>query len=128
MNDFKFNNFEQFQLNTPYWQKYDDAIKNMSSEQKIFVSKQENVLQAKQNLMSAFIDYLFEQHKNTFVIANNSAKELADKYIDAIKVAADSYVSRSEQLENENNELKKQIQQLMLDFEGRNGKNTTTAE
>lgn len=129
-NDFRFNNnLEQFQYNNMYWKKYDSLINSLSNEQKAFVSKQDAVLTAKQNLISAFIDYLFEQNKSTFILSNDVAQKLADNYLDAIDTAAKSYVSRSEELEKENNELKQQIKQLMLDFgEKNNGKNEKSAE
>lgn len=120
-NDFNFNpNFEHYNFSNSYWDKYNKILKDLSIEQKIFVSKQKNVLQAKQNLMSSFIDYLFEQNKNIFVMANDSAKTLADEYINAITKASEDYVSHQEQLEKENaklekekNELEKQLQKLL---------------
>ena len=116
-------------MNNSYWQKYNDLLKNMSGEQRIFVSKQESVLAAKQNLMSTFIDYLFEREKNSFINSGDTAKNIADSYIESVKDAADRYVTRNEQLEKENAELKKQLQQLMLDFgEKENGKNKPTAK
>lgn len=119
-NDFR---FEQFQPYNNYWNKYDSVIKELSNEQKTFVGKQKSVLSAKQNLMSAFIDYLFEQQKNNFVLASETAKNLADEYISAIQKAASGYVTHQEELEKENADLKKQLQQLMLDFGEKNGKN-----
>ena len=129
-NDFRFsNNFNPYQMNNSFWNKYNNLINQMSSEQKNYVGKQKNVLSAKQNLLSEFIDYLFEQHKNNFVLASEHAKKLADEYITSIQKAADSYVTHSEELEKENADLKKQIQQLMLDFgEKKNGKNNRTTE
>lgn len=127
MNNFNLN-FERYQLNNSYWNKYEQILSSMSSEQKVFVSKQESVLLAKQNLISAFIDYLFEQHKATFINSSDNAKALADDYFESINKAAASYVSKSEQLEQENEELKKQLKQLMLDFNKRekNGNSTST--
>lgn len=127
MNEFGFNNFEQYTQQVP-WNKYDAVIKELSNEQKIFVGKQKSVITAKQNLMTAFIDYLFEVNKNNFVMASPVAKDLADEYINAISKAAGSYVSHNEELEKENAELKKQLQQF-LNMEGKkDGKNKAAAE
>lgn len=129
MNDFRLNNsFEQFSINNSYWSNYENLVKDMSNEQKNYVSKQKSVVSAKQNLMTAFIDYLFEQNRNSFVVASPAARNLADEYISAISKAANGYVTRSDELEKENADLKKQLQQLMNDFEGKNGKNKTTTD
>lgn len=128
-NDFRYNNnFEQFQSYNNYWNKYDSIIKELSNEQKSFVSKQKNVLTAKQNLMASFIDYLFEQHKNSYILSSEQSKLLADEYIENIQKAANSYVTHQEELEKENADLKKQIQQLMLDFGDKNGKDNLTTK
>lgn len=127
-NDFNFNSFERFQIPNSYWNNYDSMIKEMSSEQKLFVGKQENVISTKNQLISAFIDYLFEQNKNNFVSSSDAAKKLADDYINSVRNAINSYETRSERLEKENAELKKQIQQL-LDFgEKTNGKKQDSAK
>ena len=66
-NDFNVNSFEHFQPYNSYWGNYDSMIKEMSNDQKNFVGKQDEVKNAKNLLISAFIDYLFEQNKNNFV-------------------------------------------------------------
>lgn len=123
-----YNNFENLSINNSLWTKYDNLINSLSNEQKVFVSKQKNVIQAKENLLSAFIDYLFEQNKNSFVLVNDTAKNLADNYILAIQKASESYVTKSEELEKENTELKKKIQQLMLDFGAKDGKDKSATK
>lgn len=117
--DFNSFNINNFQINNSYWLRYNSMIQDMSSEQRIFVSKQESVIEAKQNLMTTFIDYLFEREKTSFVNSSEDYKKISDKYLDAVKEAADRYVTRNEELEKENIELKKQLKQLMLDFEGK---------
>lgn len=119
-NDYSFLN------NSTYWRKYDSVLNEMSPEQKQFVAKNEEVLEKKSVMMNAFIDYLFEQYKDSFVsVQNGIYKSTADEYIESVKKARDSYVSRSERLENENEELKRQLKEL-LEKEKNNGKNEIT--
>lgn len=121
-NDFNVTSFDHFQPYNSYWGNYDSMIKEMSNDQKNFVGKQDEVKNAKNLLISAFIDYLFEQNKNNFVSTSEIAKKLADDYINTVKNALNNYETRSERLEKENADLRKQIQQL-LDFgEKTNGK------
>ena len=126
---FDFNSFNDYQINNSYWSRYNNMIKDMSNEQRIFVSKQDSVIEAKQNLMATFIDYLFERDKASFVNSSDDARKIADIYLETVKDASSRYVTRNEELEKENIELKKQIKQLMLDFgEKENGKDKSSAE
>lgn len=117
---------DNFTPNNSFWYKYDNVINQMSTEQKIFVSKQKEVIESKQNLMSAFMDFLFEQHKNSFV-SSDIAKDLISEYLTTVQDAANKYVSRSDLLEKENEELKKQIQLLLKNNEVKNDKQKTTS-
>lgn len=122
------NNFS-FLNNSTYWNKYDSVLNDMSAEQKQFVSKNENVLKKKGVMLNAFLDYLFEQYKDSFVsVQNGIYKPVAEEYIESVKAARDSYISRSEQLESENAELKKQLKELLEKKGKENGKNEVTAE
>lgn len=122
-NDYSFLN------NSTYWTKYDRLLNEMSAEQKQFVSKNEEVLEKKSVMMNAFLDYLFEQYKDSFVsVQNGIYKPVADEYIESVKAARDSYVSRSEQLENENAELKQKLKELIEKEKSKNGKDKTTAD
>ena len=123
-NDFNLN-FERFQLDNSYWNKYNNLINRMSNEQRMFVGKQEDVLQAKQKLISVFVDYLFEQYKGSFVNSSDMAQALANEYFEAVSKAAEKYVTRNDQLEKENAELKKQVKQLMLNY-GKDVNDSTT--
>lgn len=116
-------------LNTPtYWGKYENMLNDMSAEQKLFVSKNKDVLEKKSVMINAFLDYLFEQCKDSFVsVQNGIYKPIADEYIESVKAAGDSYVSRSEQLETENAELRKQLKEL-IEKGKKNGKNEVTAD
>lgn len=120
-NDFSFLN------NSTYWVKYDNILNGMSNEQKQFVAKNEEVKKKKGVMINAFIDYLFEQYKDSFVSVQDGAyKPIADDYIESVKKAGDSYVSRAEQLENENEQLKRQLKELMEKEKKGNGKDKTT--
>lgn len=97
----------------PFWIKYEDIIRNMSKEELSFVNKQESVILAKQNLISVFIDYLFEKEKNNFIAVSEISKQVAESYLAEIQKASSNYVSKNEILENENAELKKRIEELL---------------
>jgi hypothetical protein len=97
----------------PFWIKYEDIIRNMSKEELNFVNKQESVILAKQNLISVFIDYLFEKEKNNFIAISEISKQVAENYLNEIQKASSNYVSKNEILENENAELKKRIEELL---------------
>ena len=114
MNGLDFSNILQNNFRTDFWKRYDDVINCLSSEQRDFVSRQKNVIQAKNLMYQEFIDYLFEINKDAFVsVSDGVHKNIVNKYINEIKNAADSYVSRTEQLEKENEELKAQIKKVL---------------
>jgi len=123
------NNDLSFLNNSTYWIKYDNILNGMSSEQKSFVAKNEEVKKKKSVMMAAFVDYLFEQYKDSFVSVQNGAyKPVADEYIETVKKAGDSYISRAEQLETENEELKRQLKEFMNKGKKENGTDKTTAD
>jgi hypothetical protein len=115
MKDFyNFENINSFKSQTnSFWIKYEEIISKMSKEELTYISKQENVINAKNNLINTFIDYLFDREKNNFISSSDMAKSVADDYIHNIQLASSNYVSRTELLENENAELKKKISELL---------------
>lgn len=115
MKDFyNFENINSFKSQTnSFWLKYEEIISKMSKEELTYISKQENVINAKNNLINTFIDYLFDREKNNFISSSDMAKSVADDYINNIQLASSNYVSRAELLENENAELKKKISELL---------------
>lgn len=122
-NDFSFLN------NSVYWNRYDQLLNGMSLEQKTFVSKNEKVLQKKSEMMNAFLDYLFEQYKDSFVsVQGGIYQKIADEYIETVRAAGDNFVTRAEELEKENEDLKRQIKKLMEKENRKNGKDETTAD
>lgn len=58
MNGLDFSNILQNNFRTDFWKRYDDVINCLSSEQRDFVSRQKNVIQAKNLMYQEFIDYL----------------------------------------------------------------------
>lgn len=97
-----------------YWKRYDDTVSAMSAEQRAWVGKQEAVIAAKQNMFGVFLDYLFEVNKDAFVsVGDGQYKSVVDAYIDTLQKAADGYVSRAESLEKENEELRRQLKQIL---------------
>ena len=96
------------------WQKYEDIVSTMSVEQRTFVQKQESVINSKQEMFAIFLDYLFELNRDAFVNAfNGKYKSIVDNYITTIQQAADSYVTRAENLEKENAELREKLKQFL---------------
>lgn len=97
-----------------YWKRYDDTIAAMSGEQRAWVARQEEVINAKQVMFSVFLDYLFEANKDAFVsVGDGKYKGIVDSYIDTIQKSADGYVSRAESLERENEELRQQLKMML---------------
>lgn len=121
------NDFSFLNNNSNYWNKYDGILNEMSLEQKKFISKNENVLEKKSVMMNAFLDYLFELNKDSFVsVQGGMYKQVAEDYIESVKAARDLYISRSEQLETENAALRRQLEELLQKGKD-NGKDKTTA-
>lgn len=115
-----------FRQKSAYWRRYDDTVASMSAEQRSWVSKQQDVIDAKNTMLTVFFDYLFDVHKEAFVsVGDGQYKAVVDEYINTIQKSADGYVSRAETLEKENEELRKQLKQL-LDKETRHGKSMAT--
>lgn len=116
-NDFNamMEHFKNLQLpKSNFWKKYDDLINCLSNEQKSFVSKQNEVIDAKERMFSSFLDYLFDQKKEDFInVGDGKNKNVVQNYFDSIQRAADKYVSRSEQLEKENESLRNQLKMFM---------------
>ena len=121
------NNYS-FLNNSTYWTKYENILNGMSAEQRQYIAKNEDVINKKEVMLNAFLDYLFEQYKDSFVsVQNGIYKPIADEYIESVKAAGETYISRSEQLENENAELKKKLKELLEKGKNDNGKNEVTA-
>lgn len=121
------NNYS-FLNNSTYWTKYENILNGMSAEQRQYIAKNEDVINKKEVMLNAFLDYLFEQYKDSFVsVQNGIYKPIADEYIESVKAAGETYISRSEQLENENAELKKKLKELLEKGKNDNGKNEATA-
>lgn len=100
------------------WRRYDDTLASLSTEQKLWVCKQEPVLKAKSEMYSQFIDYLFELNRDAFCsVGDGRYKKLCEDYIDSIQASASRYVSRSEQLEKQNENLIKQNEELQRKLE-----------
>lgn len=110
-----------------YWKRYDDTIAAMSGEQRAWVARQEEVINAKQVMFNVFLDYLFEANKDAFVsVGDGKYKGIVDSYIDTIQKAAEGYVSRAESLEKENEELRQQLK-MMLEREKKYGSKSMAA-
>lgn len=95
------------------WRRYDDSLAAMSAEQKSWVCKQESVMKAKSEMYTQFIDYLFELNKEAFVsVGDGNYRKVCEDYVDSIQKSASSYVSRSDILEKQNEDLVKRNEEL----------------
>lgn len=121
------------QPKSSFWKKYDDILNSLSADQKQWVSKQNEVVMAKEKMFSMFLNYLFDQKKDDFVSVNDGKyKGIVSDYFQAIQKAADGYVSHAESLERENEDLKAKLKEILearknesmaADGSRRNGKN-----
>lgn len=99
-----------------YWKRYDDTVSAMSQEQRAWVGKQVDVIDAKNAMFSVFFDYLFEMNKDAFVsVGDGKYKGVVDNYIDMLQKTANNYVSRAEALEKENEELRNKLKIILED-------------
>ena len=116
-----------FKQKSAYWKRYDDTVASMSAEQRSWVSKQKDVIDAKNAMFGVFFDYLFETHKEAFVsVGDGQYRNVVDTYINTIQKSADSYVSRAETLEKENEELRKQLKLVLSREKGTGSKSMAT--
>ena len=97
-----------------YWRRYEDIVNSMSAEQRNWVQKQNSVIEAKQGMFAIFLEYLFEQNRDAFVsVGEGKFRTIVDSYIDTVQKTADSFVSRADKLEKENEELKEQLKRFL---------------
>lgn len=128
-----FNDIYSSSDNSRYWKNFETLFQGLSLEEKKYVSSQKEVAEANGKMFEAFIAYLFEQNKDAFVSVNNGMyRNLADSYINAVQKAVNSYVPHTEELEKENQAMKRRIQELERQNSQirnrNNGKNTAPAE
>ena len=100
------------------WRRFDDTVNAMSPEQRVWVSKQDSVVKAENAMMSSFLEYLFNQHREAFAsVEDGRYGKLVEDYINAIQITGTSYVSRAEQLEKENKDLRERLRRLEVSNE-----------
>lgn len=117
------NPYQQFN----YWEELEKMWAGLSVEQQMFVSKQKAVIETRKEMLKPFVDYLFELYKESFVsVGNGIYKPLADKYINAVKDAINSYTPRTQELEKENQAMKQQIADLEKQMKAMQGRKNDT--
>lgn len=95
----------------PVWQRFDDLVGKMSNDQQAFVNNNEKALAKRKELLSTFNDWLFERFKDEFVQIPVFAG-LAEEYVNAVATAAQEFGQHAAGLEKENEELRRQLDEL----------------
>lgn len=93
------------------WQRLNELVGKMSSDQLAYVQANPKALRKKQELNALFIEWLFERHKDDFVAGDQFEKE-AQAYVDSIAAAASEFSEHNKNLAEENEALKAEIERL----------------
>lgn len=94
-----------------HWKRLQDATNSIDMSQSNWIMSQESVKSAYGDLMQAFQHYLFERFKDDFA-GLPLYQDIISKYVDSVLSAAQGFAKRTEQLERENAELKKKLEEL----------------
>lgn len=98
-------------VRAPVWQRFDDLVNKMSNDQQAFVNSNEKALAKRQQMMTTFNDWLFERFKDEFVQIPMFAA-LADEYVNVVAETAQEFGRRAVGLEQENEDLRRQLAEL----------------
>ena len=93
------------------WKRLQDATTSIDMSQSNWIMSQETVKSAYGDLMQAFQHYLFERFKDDFA-SLPLYQDIISKYVDSVLAAAQGFAKRTEQLERENEELKRKLEEL----------------
>lgn len=93
------------------WKRLQDATVSIDMSQSNWIMSQESVKAAHGDLMQAFQHYLFERFKDEFA-SLPLYQDIVSKYVDSVLTAAQGFAKRTEQLERENEELKRKLEEL----------------
>lgn len=98
-----------FQSTSTYWSKLQDPVSRMSPDQVQWTMKQPEVIEADAKLKEAFTAYMFERFKEDFASVPQ-LQSISDSYIDTVIATSSKYIERTQQLEQEVEELKKKLE------------------
>lgn len=94
-----------------YWKHLTDSVGGMDISQVQYVMSQDSVKNVYAELMNAFNLFLFERFKEEFS-AIPSFQPLVERYVNTILSSAQEYGKHAKYLEEENNKLKKELEEL----------------
>lgn len=98
------------------WKRLQDATTSMDVSQITWIMSREPVKEAYSNMMQTFSTYLFERFKDDF--AGCPAFEgVINTYISSVIKAAEEFAKHTENLEKENEELRRQLQEYQKNDE-----------
>ena len=83
----------------------------MDVAQVTFVMSQESVKESYKEMMKAFTSYLFERYKDEFATVP-AYQPMVEKYVNAVISSAKSFGEHAQLLEQENQKLKKELEEL----------------
>ena len=95
---------------TSYWQKLSKMCENLSSDQQEYLNRSDDVKKAKSQMVEAFNLFLFENFKEQFA-TQQTFQIYCDRYVDSIKDALEDYANNMSKLREENEKLRKQLQE-----------------
>lgn len=95
-----------------YWERLKDATNAMDESQKEYVMSQQPVINVYKSMMDAFNMFLFERFKDDFASVQ-TFQPLIDKYVDTVITTAQGYGKHTVELEEENKQLKKKLEELL---------------
>lgn len=93
------------------WKRFDDLINKMSEDQKAYVGQNDKVINKRKEMIQTFNDWLFEKYKGEFVEIPAFAA-IAQEYVEATASTAQDYGARANRLEQENEDLRRQLNAL----------------
>lgn len=93
------------------WARFDDLMNKMSDDQKVFVANDKDVINKRQTMMSAFTEFMFEKHKDEFS-SYPVFEAYTTEYVDAVASTAQKYGQRAAGLQEENEQLRKELEEL----------------
>ena len=96
--------------NIGYWNRLTDYISKFSTDQLKFIDNNQQVIKAHNDMLNAFVQYLFEKNKDDFA-AFDEFRPVCDTYIDCVIKTASEYDDKVSEALNENAELKNKLKE-----------------